>query len=132
MITIEQEADLNSTFITHQSIMGCQQSTAGIAEPDSAAKNNHAEQALSSTKLVLAGLAPLASDNISNKVALAAGCFWGTQKYIEKGRSLISSSRSSFFTSLCLTSMCRLSEKVSEFYKENIGRFHESTHSAKD
>lgn len=66
--------------------MGCQQSTASISSPAVASKNQVAEQALETPKfLVPAGPAPLASDNLSSKLALGAGCFWGTQKYIVKG-----------------------------------------------
>jgi len=43
-------------------------------------------------KVVVAGPAPEASDQISNKVALGAGCFWGVQKFVEKGEAVSSKS----------------------------------------
>jgi hypothetical protein len=37
------------------------------------------------TKAVVAGPAPEASDKISNKLALGAGRYCGTEKYVRKG-----------------------------------------------
>ena len=34
---------------------------------------------------VVAQQAPLASNQISNRLALGAGCYWGTEKYVKKG-----------------------------------------------
>lgn len=36
------------------------------------------------TKFVPASQAPMSEETLSNKVALGAGCFWGTEKYIRK------------------------------------------------
>jgi hypothetical protein len=36
-------------------------------------------------KAVVAGPAPEASATLSNKLALGAGCYWGTEKYVRKG-----------------------------------------------
>ena len=40
-------------------------------------------------KVVVAGPAPEASDKISPMVALGAGCFWGVQKFVEKGKVIV-------------------------------------------
>ncbi len=69
--------------------MGCTQSNIEGSTPvppvaKDVVASRPLEQALP-RKLVLAGPAPEASDKISNKLALGAGCFWGVQKYVEKG-----------------------------------------------
>lgn len=42
------------------------------------------EQEQPRPKVVKAGPAPEASAKISNKLALGAGCYWGTEKYVKK------------------------------------------------
>lgn len=77
-VTSENKPTTNFNRTINNS-MGCTQSTTAtnVTTPTG-------EQAPSLTS-VKAGPAPEASKGISNKVALGAGCFWGVQKYIEKG-----------------------------------------------
>ena len=92
----ELEKKTKTKATSTHSNMGCQASTTSTSgfedQPTTSPKDQGAVQclALASTKLVVAGPAQWASDNISNKVALGAGCFWGTQKYIVKGTSYLS------------------------------------------
>ena len=56
--------------------MGCSQSNQAATEQEQPKK-----------RAVVAGKAPEASSDISNKLALGAGCYWGTEKYIKRGKS---------------------------------------------
>jgi hypothetical protein len=60
---------------TIQQNMGCSQSNQAATEQEQPKK-----------KAVVAGKAPEASGDISNKLALGAGCYWGTEKYIVRGK----------------------------------------------
>lgn len=48
-------------------------------------QHRNTEQEQPRPKVVKAGPAPEASAKISNKLALGAGCYWGTEKYVKKG-----------------------------------------------
>jgi peptide-methionine (S)-S-oxide reductase len=95
--------------------MGCSHST-----PSTTATKEHPQR-----KAVPAGPAPEASDNISNKVALGAGCYWGTEKYVRIGTFFemtqalcMFHQRFSILTFLCLTT---------DFQKKFPGAIKEAT-----
>ena len=48
-------------------------------------KNSETSPDSRQERFVVAGRAPEASGNISDKLALGAGCYWGTEKYVVKG-----------------------------------------------
>jgi len=126
--------------------MGCQQSkTATMVNTTSLDKIAQQSTPPTEGKLVLPGPAPWASDKISNRVALGAGCFWGTQKYIVKGTSfpffpawLCSGSllwrRRALMSAVSLKNLFfrRLSEKVPPFHQTKFCRLYESSQSTKD
>ena len=66
----QQQHDLFSKVLT----MGCTQS--------STVTNETLNTSRSSIKVVTAEAATPASSSISNKLALGAGCYWGTEKYV--------------------------------------------------
>ena len=70
--------------------MGCIQSNPEDLNPRPAANGTDTNDVpvpeKNHGKVVVAGPAPEASDLISPMVALGAGCFWGVQKFVEKGQ----------------------------------------------
>ena len=68
------------------------------------------EQEQPRPKVVKAGPAPEASAKISNKLALGAGCYWGTEKYVKKGEFI-------FVVYSCFLSTLRILHWSNQFQK---------------
>ena len=64
--------------------MGCNQSVTNTT----VSANGYTKQNIEDLSIVPANPAQPASESISSKVAFGAGCYWGTEKFIVKGKWL--------------------------------------------